>query len=65
MGESHVARSCDGHLEDEVLPLAQNQKTSKEVNICVKTKQPTNDYNFSIEGKKEKFKKNLVLDLQK
>lgn len=55
--EPHVARASEGCLEPVVLPLAQNQKASREVNVFDKTK-PTNNYNLSaFPEKKENLKK--------
>lgn len=36
-----MARASEGHLESAVLPLAQNQKASREVSIFDKINQPT------------------------
>lgn len=53
-----MARASEGHLESAVLPLAQNQKASREVSIFDKINQPTIITYQLFPRRKEGIKKN-------
>lgn len=55
MEEFLETREWEGHLESEVLPLAQNQSAGREVSIVDKY-QPTTVIYLSLERKKGKLK---------
>lgn len=52
MEEFLETREWEGHLESEVLPLAQNKRAGREVSIFDKN-QPTTVIYLSLERKKE------------